>query len=166
MSRMRHVMKTRIVHVADARHLCAVNYFTMINKRELARLNYTSHGMEIAAIAQMLEVEEPEVKTWAQEGRWDLAKRAHIIDRDTQIARLYDAIDAINKNLEGGSGNPKDADTMMKFTASIKNLETDKSVSHIIGAAEEFIKWLYEKDMQLAQLFTSHFDQFIKERAA
>lgn len=149
-----------------AANLCCKFNPIMINKREIARLLYIKAGESTASISAMLETSEKDINTWLTEGQWNLAKRSRMTDRDTQIDRLYDTLRKISDDIEGGNGTAKDADNMQKITAAIRNLEHDKSVSAIIGSAEEFITWLYRKDVPAAQDFTRRFDQFIKQKSA
>ena len=163
---MRFVTESRIAEVRKPVHLCCKIDPIMINKREIARILYTKGGESTSSIGAMLEVADRDINTWLNEGQWHLAKRSRMVDRDTQIDRLYDTLKTITDAIESGNGTAKDADNMQKITAAIRNLEHDKSVSAIIGSAEEFISWLYKKDVPAAQDFTRRFDQFIKQKAA
>lgn len=138
----------------------------MINKREIARRLYTKAGDDVPSISAMLEITESETNTWLEEGKWPLARRSRMADREQQVDRLYEILKTITDGIESGNGTAKDADNLQKITASIRNLEQDKSVSSIIGPAEEFITWLYKKDVSAAQDFTSRFDQFIKQKSS
>lgn len=158
--------KSRIAEVPKAVHLCCKFHPIMINKREIARILYIKAGETTGSIGAMLETPEQDINTWLADGQWRLAKRSRMTDRDTQIDRLYDTLKKISDEIESGNGTAKDADNMQKITAAIRNLEHDKSVSAIIGSAEEFITWLYRKDVPAAQDFTRRFDQFIKQKAS
>lgn len=147
-------------------HLCPKINPIMINKREIARRLYTKAGDDVPSISAMLEIAESETNTWLKEGQWQLARRSRMADREQQVDRLYEILKTITDGIESGNGTAKDADNLQKITASIRNLEQDKSVSAIIGPAEEFITWLYKKDVPAAQEFTNRFDQFIKQKSS
>ena len=58
----------------------------------------------------------------------------------------------------------KNADAYVKFTAAIKNLETETSIASIIEVARMFTNWIQPLDPKFALDVANHFDAFIKER--
>ncbi len=66
--------------------------------------------------------------------------------------------------LIGNVATAKEADTICKITASIKKLEDDTSIGHIVEVAREFIKFVQPFDYTSSQKLVKYFDMFITEK--
>lgn len=133
-------------------------------RREWARLLYTKHDKTVGEVASTVGTDEATVRNWIRSGEWDTVKRSLLVSKFAQLERLYillEQLSARTKNVD--EINPKDVDLIMKYTAAIKNLETDNGMAAIIEVAEQFTNWLHRRDLELTKEFTLRFDAFIKE---
>lgn len=96
----------------------------------------------------------------------DSLRRSLLTSREEQLKNLYDILSAITAQAKQNrdNPNPKDADLIIKYTAAIKNLETDIGVGEIIDVIKPFVVWLMKKDLEMAKKLTGYFDQYIKEK--
>ncbi|MBA3828725.1 MAG: hypothetical protein H0X33_07295 [Taibaiella sp.] len=131
-------------------------------KVEWAMLLYTRHDYTLPEIA--LQVDEPEetIQEWIQEGEWNSMKRSLLTSKETHLQILYDVLDdVVNRIKSGRSETTKDADLAIKYTAAIKNLETDTSVADMIYTGKKFTRWLQASDPMMAKNFSARFDKFM-----
>ena len=146
--------------------LCGMNEgMTGEQKRSYARLLYTKEGYSISDVAVATGLDEAQVRQWIQEGDWSGQKSAWLVSGETQLENLYGLLEqVITRMRTSDEVNPKDADLAAKYTAAIRNLDTDTSVTQIIAVAKLFTLWLRRTDLELAKVITLRFDAFIKER--
>jgi len=140
------------------------NELTPNERRQWARTLYTTNGKTIKEVAATVSTDHATIRSWIQEGSWETVRQSLLISKDTQLDRLYQLVDTLNSRMAGGEANPKDMDLLLKYTAAIKNLDTDNSYYSIIETAELFLSWMLRRDAKITQLFTTHFDCFIRER--
>lgn len=135
-------------------------------RREWAQLLYTRYDMNAREVALQTGATEADVRRWIKDGNWDGLRRSLLTSREEQLKNLYDILAAITAQAKQNSDNPnpKDADLIIKYTAAIKNLETDIGVGEIIDVIKPFVVWLMKKDLEIAKKLTGYFDQYIKEK--
>ncbi len=135
--------------------------------KKYARTLYTELGRNIKETARELCEDEATIRSWIQEGEWDLVRQSNSISKQGMIRFLYRLSDQLKEKMSADETiNPKDVDLLQKYASTIKTLDTENSVYSLIEAAELFITWLYQRNMSLAQTVTKQFDRFIKERKA
>ena len=136
-------------------------------RKRWAKMIFMEQDKTIKEIALIVNSSEGEVLGWAEGDEWYKLKRSMLISKKTQLGHLYDQLEKISIKLNNeAEANPKDVDTMIKYTTAIRNLEVDVPVSNIIEVADLFVNWLKDRDHQLARTVTIHFDVFIKQRIA
>jgi uncharacterized protein YerC len=133
--------------------------------KEWARLLYTKEEHTTKEISSITGADQATIRNWINDGSWDVVRRSRLVFKETQVQNLYQMIEKIVEKDETEK-TYKDLDQVVKLTNSIKNLETDHSVSHIIEVAELFIAWLRRRNLDLARKITPEFDRFIKQGAA
>ena len=146
-------------------HLCAMKSDLAENERkEWAKLLYTRHGRSVEDTALEVGVEAAAVRYWVRQGKWDQVKRSLLISKTSQLECLYDALEILTSRTKSESEvNTKDIDQIVKYTAAIKNLESETGISYIVQVAEQFTAWLLRKDLDLAKTFALQFDGFIND---
>lgn len=140
---------------------------TNVQKKEWAQTLYTQHGFTQKEIAAKVGVAEKTMSKWVNEGTWDKLKKSLLTTKGHQLRMLYDQLDALNTDIASRKqryADSKDADTIIKLTAGIRNLETETSVGQIIEVATKFIRHIQSDDLQAAQQVTVLFDTYIKEQ--
>ena len=132
-------------------------------RRSYARLLYTKEGYSISDTAIATGVDEAQVRQWLQEGNWNGQKSAWLVSGETQLENLYGLLEQVIARMRAAEEvNPKDADLAAKYTAAIRNLDTDTSVTQIIAVAKLFTLWLRRSDMELAKVITLQLIPLIK----
>ncbi len=154
-------------HVADLIHFCAMKEELKNEQlREWAKHLYTRCEKGYREIAAETGISEGELRQWANESSWDHIKRTMPTSKAYQLEKLYMLLEKANEKLLGEQEvNAKDVDLIVKYTAAIKNLDTDISIQQIIEVAKAFTGWLNAHNSELAKSMTMHFDKFIKERS-
>ena len=117
-------------------------------------------------IAKKVGVSETTLSKWVNEGLWD-KKRKTLLTTKSEILRfLYDIIDKLRMKIqsEDGIGDTKQADMVVKYTAAIKALETETSISVLMDAGMQFHKHLQLIDPIKALDFLNEYDGFIKDK--
>lgn len=135
-------------------------------KKEWAQLLFTNGDSTQKDIALKVGVSEKTMCKWVKEGNWEDLRKSLLTTKNEILRNLYNLLDKISTKLkeEESIGNSKIADMYVKYTAAIKNLETETSIAEIVEVARMFVNWLQNVDPQFALLVLNHFDSFIKER--
>ena len=135
-------------------------------RKEWAKMLYTRQELCAVDVANTVAVQETLIHKWAKEEAWDSVKCSLLISKQTQLKRLYTALEKLTRNIEDDEKevNPKDIDLAIKYTTAIKSLEPEVTVSLIIDIAEMFTTWLRKRDLHFARAVATHFDAFIKQR--
>jgi DNA-binding XRE family transcriptional regulator len=136
-------------------------------KKEWAQMLYTSTDFTQKEIALKVGVSERSMSKWVNDGQWDKLRKSLLTTKAEQMRFLYDQLSELNKHIrdkEQKFANSKEADSILKITAAIKNLETETSVGQIIEVATQFIRFVQSDSIEKAQDVTGLFDLFIKER--
>ena len=141
----------------------------MSQKKELAQLLYTRNELTQQQVAERVGVTPKTLGNWVKDGMWDDLKKSLLTTKSEQLHFFYDQLNSLNLLIKSRDENArfadsKEADTLVKLTASIRNMETETNVGQIIEVAQEFIAHLQSEDLALAKVVTRHFDAFIKSK--
>jgi hypothetical protein len=133
--------------------------------KEYAQLLYTRHDTSIADIATATQLNEATVRYWIQQDGWDGIKRTLLTAKAHQLEQLYALLEKVTTKMRTEDNiNAKDADLAVKYTAAIKNLDTEVGIPQIIEVAKLFTTWLRRRNGELAKSIIVEFDIFIKQR--
>lgn len=138
-------------------------------KRDWAKLIYTKEHLSHKEIAAKVGVSQQSITKWSQDDHWEDLRISIVVTKEEQLRRLYMQITEMTDNImnrpEGKRfADPKEADTIIKLTSAIKNLETETSIAEIIDVSMKFLSWLREVDISKAKELGKLFDSYIKER--
>jgi transcriptional regulator with XRE-family HTH domain len=140
-------------------------------KKEHAKLLFTQEKLSQKEIAERVNVSEQTITKWvnADNGEWKRLRQSLVVTKKEQLSRLYEQIDEITQEIKGREqgkhyASTKEADTLVKLTAAIKNLETEASVSDIIEVAMRFLNFMRPIDLDKAKEISGYFDSFIKDQ--
>jgi DNA-binding XRE family transcriptional regulator len=139
---------------------------SITQKKEWAQLLFLQSEITQKEIAAKVKVSEKTISKWSKENNWDVLRKSMLTTKTEILRNLYAILDKINNKLksEDSIGDTKIADMFVKYTAAIKNLETETSVGQISEVARMFVNWLQGVDPQFALSVLNHFDMFIKEQ--
>lgn len=140
-------------------------------KKEWAETLFTKDELTQKEIAIKVGVSEKTVSGWvnADNEAWKRKKRSILVTKEEQIRRIYEQIDELNSKIkkrpEGERYAVKgEADTLVKLTASAKNLETDASIADIIEVSKRLLNFVRTIDLDKAKELSNYIDSFIKEQ--
>lgn len=136
-------------------------------RKTLARLLYTEHDQCVKEVAFTISADETDVRRWIQEEAWDMRKRSLLTSKKAQLKQLYALLEALSNNMNNEEQkNAKDVDLYLKYTAAVKNLESDVPVAAIIEVGALFINWLRRKDVELTRTIALQYNTFVDETLA
>ena len=140
-------------------------------KKELAKLLFVKENLSQKEIALKVGAAEKTISKWvnANDEEWKRMRQSIIVTKEEQLRNLYDQVDELNTEIRGREkgkryATNRDSDTLAKLTASIKNLETETSISQIIEVSRLFLNWLRPIDIERAKEVSNLMDGFIKEQ--
>jgi len=133
-------------------------------EKEYAKSLYIGGGLTQKEIAERVSVTEKTLAKWIKESKWDNLKKSLLTTKENQLSFLYDQLDFLNTDISKRDFKVavgKEADTIIKLTASINRLETETSIGDIVEVARNFIEFVRQQDLELAKVITNLFDVFI-----
>ncbi len=131
--------------------------------KEWAKDIYTKEDLTAGDIALKIGSDEATVAKWAYDGGWYGIRRSLLTSKRSQLEYVYDALENLRKKNRDERAI-KDADQFLRYSGTIKNLETQTSVSEIIEVFELFILWMRRRDMKLTKKLITHLDAFVQMR--
>lgn len=136
-------------------------------KKDFAKTLYLRDNVTQKEIAERVGCQQSSLSRWIRDEQWDKQKVSILATKQMEINRMYLQIKELNDNIanrEEGCRfpNSKEADTLNKITAGIRNLETETSIAEVIGVAEKLTSFVRKEDLQKAKELTVLFDEFIK----
>ena len=135
-------------------------------KKEWAKSLFIGGDLTQKEIALKVGVAEKTMSKWASENGWEKLRKSLLTTKAEQLRMLYDQLQLQNENIRDTTGfaSTKEADSILKMTAAIKNLETETSVGQIIEVAQSFIRFVQKDSLEDAKNITKWFDNYIKEK--
>jgi DNA-binding XRE family transcriptional regulator len=104
-------------------------------KKDYAQLLYVKERMTQKEVAARADVSEQTMSKWVRENGWDKLRKSLLVTKQEQIAVLYDQLEtltALAKEREVKILTNKEADLLIKYTNSIKALETELSLGEMV----------------------------------
>jgi transcriptional regulator with XRE-family HTH domain len=151
--------------------LLKIKLMKIEQKKELAKLLFVRENLSQKELAVKVGVAEKTISKWvnANEEEWKRMRQSLVVTKEEQLRHFYDQVDELNQAIrsrEPGKryATNKDADTLSKLTSSIKNLETETSISEIIEVSRGYLNWLRPIDIEKAKETANLMDAYIKEK--
>lgn len=138
-------------------------------KKEWAQTLYLRENLTQQEIADRVGVSRVTVSNWCRAGKWEEQKVGIMLTRREQAQSLYRQLAEIDKAIKTkpeGQRFPdaKQADTIVKLTSAIHNLEQEVGIADRIAVLTDVIEWLRQSDLQKAKELTPIFDAYIKDK--
>ena len=147
---------------------------TMSDKQYLAKILYTREKLEGKTIAQKVGVSEKTISNWVTNFGWKNLRNRLLVGKEEILQNLYEQLEELNKDIQSNKdgkryGTSAQADTMIKYTASIRNLESDLSIADVVDAGIKFMKHLQvhgsmEQVVEFSDLWNGFIQSEIKKR--
>lgn len=142
---------------------------TNTQKKEWARTLYLRENLTQQEIADRVGVSRVTMSRWFRDGKWEEQKVGITLTRREQVQSLYRQVGEINKAVQAkpeGERYPdaKQADTIVKLTAAIHNMEQEVGIADRIAVLTDVVEWLRHSDLDKAKELTPLFDAYIKDK--
>lgn len=138
---------------------------TMADKQYLAKILYTREQLEQKVVAKRVGVSERTMSKWVNDFNWKSLRSRLLIGKEEVLSNLYEQIQELNNDIKAKNegkryGDTKQADILIKYTASIRNLETELAIADLVESGIRFIKHLqkvgtHEQVMSISELWHS-----------
>jgi transposase len=117
--------------------------------KRLAYILFVENGLEQKVIAGILNKTEATISAWKAKYNWDEDRRMQQIGPDKQMRRIMKHYDTLLTQIEERQApnnvpNSKEADTLNKLSASVKNLQTEVMFGHKTEVGKQFITYLQQ----------------------
>lgn len=136
-------------------------------QKEWAKTLFISDHLTQAELADKVGVSRITINKWIKTERWEELKVGITLTKDEQLKNLYNQVAALNRSIsakEEGKrfADSKEADILMKLSASIKKMEDDVGIADVISVGRKFIEFTRKIDVEKAKEQAALFDAFIK----
>lgn len=120
---------------------------TIADKQYLAKILFTREKLEQKIVAKKVGVSEKTMGKWVNDFNWKSLRNRLLVGKEEVLSNLYEQIGELNtsiRNKEEGKryGDTKEADSLVKYTASIRNLETELAIADLVESGIRFVKHL------------------------
>ncbi|MDR1345947.1 MAG: DDE transposase family protein [Bacteroidales bacterium] len=145
---------------------------TREQRRDYAKKIYLSEpGITQKELAERVGVSQKTMCAWVKDGKWEELKTSMLTAKDEVLSYLYLQLKEIRDSVMGKDKgervmNSKEADSVLKITASIKNLETETNTAEKIETGKQFLNFVRKTSgvgrPEFVKEVASLFDAYIK----
>lgn len=152
-------------HPLTYKDICIMAKLT--DKKQKAKSLYLTGQYDQKEIAGIIGVTEKTISRWKNDEEWESFKESLLTTRENELKRLYKMLKVLNNHLdkmaqENVPINSKEADSVLKLTAAIKNLELETSIADKVEVGTAFIDFVRKENLDLSKEITTWFDMFLK----
>lgn len=143
------------------------------DKQYMAKILFTVQKLEQKIIAKKVGVSEKTISNWVEKFQWKKLRRRLLVSKEEVLSNFYEQLEELNNDIrtrEDGKryANTKEADIQVKYTASIRNLETELAIADIIDSGIKFIRSIQPKItpaqvIEIAELWNDFIHEKIKK---
>jgi hypothetical protein len=122
-----------------------VQVITIADKQFLAKILYTREHLDGKVVAKKVGVSEKTISKWVTEFNWKALRRRLLLSKEEQLNSMYEQLECLNKAIKKNDtkhADTKQADILIKYSAAIRNLETDLNIADLVESGIRFIKHL------------------------
>lgn len=122
------------------------------DKQYLAKILFTSQKLDQKVVAQKVGITENTMTKWVRDFRWKDLRNRLLVGKEEMLNDFYEELAELNETIRGREkgkrfSNNKEADTKVKLTAAIRNLETELAIADIVATGIKFMKFMQMKNM-------------------
>lgn len=138
------------------------------DKQYLAKILYCHQKLDAKIVAKKVGVSENTMSAWVVKFNWKSLRRRLLVSKEEILNNLYEQIEELNtaiKNKPPGQrfADVKQADALVKYTASIRNLETELAIADLVEAGIRFGKHLQQIAPEKMVEFMEYWNSFIQQ---
>jgi hypothetical protein len=142
---------------------------TNTQKKEWAKTIYLKEHSTQKDIAKRVGTSEQTLCKWIADEGWEHLRHSVVASKSEQLERAYMQLTELNDSImaraEGTRfANSKEADTLVKLSSIIKNLENDTSITDIVNVSIDMVNWYRTIDFLKAKEISNVFDLYIKHK--
>lgn len=145
---------------------------TNSDKQYLAKILYTREQLDAKVVAKRVGTSEKTMGKWVNDFGWKNLRKRLLVSKEQVLNNLYEQLEELNNTIKSRNegkrfGDTKEADILIKYTASIRNLETDLAIADLVESGIRFVKHLQkigtmEQVMEVSDLWNSFLQSSIK----
>jgi transcriptional regulator with XRE-family HTH domain len=145
----------------------------MTDKQYLAKILFTREKLEQKLIAKKVGVSEKTISKWVNDFNWRSLRDRLLVGKEEVLNNLYEQISNLNTAIQAKEvgkkyGDTKQADILIKYTASIRNLETELAIADLVESGIRFIKYVQqagtiEQVMEISELWNQFLQASLKK---
>lgn len=138
-------------------------------KQEWAQQLYCDGGTTQKAIANKVGISEKTMSKWVDKYNWETLRKSLLITKQEQLSRLYDQLDNITTEIRDRDtgknyATPAEADTIVKLTKAIEQLEEETNMADVFEIGKQFITFIQQVDFEKSKEIVDLYDGFIKHK--
>ena len=140
----------------------------MQDKKDLAKLLYVNNGMSQKEVAQRVDVAKNTVSNWVTSEGWETMRKSLLVTRSEQLRNLIDQLSELNAFIKAKPDGQRWADkgqgdTLIKYTAAIKNLTTDAGLNETLEVCTLLIGFVQKNFPDKLNATIPMIDAFVKQ---
>lgn len=142
---------------------------SLYQKKEWAKQLYIENKLTQKLIAEKVGVSEKTLSKWVNDPHenWERLRKSLLISKQEVLSGLYEQLDELKQKVQQrdkGERYPdsKEADIIMKLTASIEKIEEETNIADVFEVGKRFITFLQQHDLEAAKQVVDYYDAFIK----
>lgn len=151
----------------------AAEKLSISDKQYLAKILFTREKLDQKVIANRIGTSEKTISKWVNDFNWRSLRDRLLVGKEEVLNNLYEELANLQKAIrakENGAqyGDTKQADIYIKYTASIRNLETELAIADLVESGIRFTKHLqqvgtHEQVMEFSQLWNTFIQSSLKK---
>jgi transcriptional regulator with XRE-family HTH domain len=142
------------------------------DKQYLAKILFTREKLDQKVVAKKVGVTEKTISKWVNDFGWKNLRNRLLVSKEEVLSNLYEQLAELNDDIKSKNegkryADSKQADSLIKYTASIRNLETELAIADLVESGIRFIKHLQKVTniktvMEVSELWHSFLQESIK----
>jgi hypothetical protein len=131
-----------------------------------ARYLYVMEHKTLTEIEKEAGINPADLRRWEADENWKNQHIGILASKQKQIGLLYELVEKLGERIrDAQEPNPKDAELLARYTASIRNLDTRVDLGTINEVAQKFCLWLRPRNRELSIKVCNAFGDFLAEEA-
>lgn len=146
---------------------------TMADKQYLAKILFTREKLDQKEVARRVGVTEKTMGKWVNDFNWKMLRNRLLVGKEEILSNMYEQLEELNNNIKARDkgtryADTREADILIKYTAAIRNLETELAIADLVDSGIRFTKYIQqagttEQVMLFAELWNGFIQTSIKK---